>query len=167
MILGAHVSAAGGLHNAIHNGEELACEAIQIFLKNPNRWVGKEPTEADIDQFRESWCVSSIREVLVHDIHLTNLASPKTDVLANSRKQFRSQMQLADLCGIPYIVTHMGAHLGSGEAGGLQVLGSSLDLLFEQTAGGEVIILLETTAGQGTNLGHRFEHLHIPAGSKL
>ena len=160
MILGAHVSAAGGLHNAIHNGEELACEAIQIFLKNPNRWVGKEPTEADIDQFRESWRVSSIREVLVHDIHLTNLASPKTDVLANSRKQFRSQMQLADLCGIPYIVTHMGAHLGSGEAGGLQVLGSSLDLLFEQTAGGEVIILLETTAGQGTNLGHRFEHLH-------
>ena len=161
MMLGAHVSAAGGLHNSIQNGEKLECEAIQIFLKNPNRWVGKEPAEADIDRFQEAWRVSPfVREVLVHDIHLTNLASPKRDVLANSRKQFRSQMELADACGIRYIVTHLGAHLDAGEAEGLKVLSRSLNELFEQTAGGAVIILLETTAGQGTNLGYRFEHLH-------
>ena len=160
MTLGAHVSAAGGLHNSIHNGEKLACEAVQIFLKNPNRWVGKEPTEAEIDRFRADWRASSIQEILVHDIHLTNLASPKRDVLANSHKQFLAQMQLADLCGIPYIVTHMGAHLDSGEAQGLKLLSRSLDQLFEQTEGEKVIILLETTAGQGTNLGYCFEHLH-------
>ena len=84
MILGAHVSAAGGLHNSIRNGEKLECEAIQIFLKNPNRWVGKEPAESDIAQFREAWSASDIVcEGLVHDIHLTNLASPKPDVLGN------------------------------------------------------------------------------------
>ena len=60
MMLGAHVSAAGGLHNSISNGEKLECEAIQIFLKNPNRWVGKEPAESDIEQFREAWSASDI-----------------------------------------------------------------------------------------------------------
>jgi deoxyribonuclease-4 len=159
MILGAHVSTAGGLHKAIENGADLGCDAIQIFLRNPNQWSGKEPTESQIDLFTECWRAASIREVLVHDIHLTNLASPKRDVLGNSRKQFRSQMQLADRVGIPYIVTHMGAHLESGEAQGLKVLSCSLNLVFEQTEGGNVVILLETTAGQGTNLGYRFEHL--------
>ena len=100
MMLGAHVSAAGGLHNSIRNGEKLECEAIQIFLKNPNRWVGKEPSESDIEQFRAAWEASDIvREGLVHDIHLTNLASPKPDVLENSRGVFLSQMELADACG--------------------------------------------------------------------
>ena len=160
MMLGAHVSAAGGLQNAIRNGKNLACEAIQIFLRNPNRWASKEPTEAEVDRFLEDWRASSVRQVIVHDIHLTNLASPKKDVLAKSREQFRSQMQLADRCEIPYIVTHMGAHLDSGEAQGLKTLIRSLDQLFEQTDSREVIVLLETTAGQGTNLGYRFEHLH-------
>ena len=160
MMLGAHVSAAGGLHNSIRNGEKLECEAIQIFLKNPNRWVGKEPAESDIAQFREAWDASDVvREGLVHDIHLTNLASPKPEVLENSREQFLSQMELADACGLRYIVTHLGAHLDAGEAEGLKVLSDSLNKLFEQTADGSVIVLLETTAGQGTNLGYCFEHL--------
>ncbi len=159
MILGAHVSTAGGLHNGIRNGEDLGCDAIQIFVKNPNRWVGKEPTGDEIDLFRQRWEASPIREVMVHDIHLTNLASPKPDVLDNSRRQFRSQMELADLLGLPYIVTHMGAPLEMGEAYGLEVLSQSLDQLFEQTEGGRVTVLLETTAGQGTNLGYCFEHL--------
>jgi deoxyribonuclease-4 len=160
MMLGAHVSAAGGLHNSIRNGEKLECEAIQIFLKNPNRWVGKEPAESDIEQFREAWSASDIvREGLVHDIHLTNLASPKQDVLENSRKQFLSQMELADACGLRYIVTHLGSHLDAGETEGLKVLSDSLNELFEQTTDGTVIVLLETTAGQGTNLGYCFEHL--------
>jgi len=159
MMLGAHVSTAGGLHNAIRNGENLGCDAIQIFLRNPNRWVGKEPTSDEIDLFRQRREASPIREVVVHDIHLTNLASPKPDVLDNSRQQFRSQMELADLLGIPYIVTHIGAHLEAGEAYGLEVLSQSLDLLFEQTESGRVTVLLETTAGQGTNLGYCFEHL--------
>ena len=159
MLLGAHVSTAGGLYKSIENGEKLECEAIQIFVKNPNRWVGKEPTEDDTNRFKASWQASAIQSVLIHDIHLTNLTSPKPDVLESSRAQVRSQLQLADVLGIPYFVTHMGAHLNAGEDEGLRLLSESLNLLFEQTAGGEVMVLLETTAGQGSNLGYTFEHL--------
>ena len=159
MMLGAHVSTAGGLHNAISNGIDLGCDAIQIFLKNPNQWAGKSPTETDIDLFIERRLESPIQEILIHDIHLTNLASPKKDVLENSREQFILQMQLAARLNIRYIVTHLGAHLGSGETEGLQVLSDSLNLAMEQVTDGDVEILLETTAGQGTNLGYCFEHL--------
>lgn len=159
MILGAHVSAAGGLHNAIGNGEELGCDVVQIFIKNPNRWISKGHTDDAIDGFKEAWKTSSIQTVVVHDIHLTNLASPKPDVLKKSRVQFREQIQLADRLGIPYIVTHLGAHLETGEAEGLEMLSHSFNQLFEDTNDTSVSVLLETTAGQGTNLGYRFEHL--------
>ena len=159
MLLGAHVSTAGGLYKSIENGEKLDCEAIQIFVKSPNRWVSKELTEDDTNRFKASWQASSIQSVLIHDIHLTNLTSPKPEVLENSRDQVRSQLQLADVLGIPYFVTHMGAHLDAGEDEGLRLLSESLNLLFEQTAGGEVMVLLETTAGQGSNMGYTFEHL--------
>ena len=159
MMLGAHVSTAGGIHNAISNGTDLGCDSIQIFLKNPNQWAGKSPSESDIDQFIERWRESPIQEILIHDIHLTNLASPKKDVLENSREQFNVQMQIAARLNIRYIVTHLGAHLDSGESEGLQVLSDSLNLALEKATGGDVVILLETTAGQGTNLGYCFEHL--------
>ena len=159
MLLGAHVSTAGGLYKSIENGEKLECEAIQIFVKSPNRWVSKEPTEDDTNRFKTSWGASAIQSVIIHDIHLTNLTSPKPDVLERSRDQVRSQLQLADVLGIPYFVTHMGAHLDAGEDEGLKLLSESLNLLFEQTAGGDVMVLLETTAGQGSNLGYTFEHL--------
>jgi len=159
MILGAHVSAAGGLHNAIGNGEELGCDVVQIFIKNPNHWISTGHTDDAIDGFKEAWKRSSIQTVVVHDIHLTNLASPKPDVLKKSRVQFREQIQLADRLGIPYIVTHLGAHLETGEAEGLEMLSHSFNQLFEDTNDTSVSVLLETTAGQGTNLGYRFEHL--------
>ncbi len=159
MILGAHVSTAGGLHNAIKNGDKLHCDTIQIFLRNPNRWVAKPPLPAVIDKFRDAWTTSPIRDVIVHDIHLSNLASPKTEVLEKSRQQFQEQMELADTLGLRYIVTHLGAHLGEGEELGLKALSESFNFLFENAEAPNVTVLLETTAGQGTNLGYRFEHL--------
>ena len=159
MVLGAHVSAAGGLYKAIHNGEKLDCQAIQIFLKSPHQWAGKIPASEDIIRLRETAAGSSVKSVLVHDIHLTNLASPNAGVLAKSQEQFRIQMDLAEACGITYIVTHLGSHLGEGEAVGLKTLSDSLNQLFGETSGGEVKVLLETTAGQGSNLGYCFEHL--------
>ena len=159
MILGAHVSTAGGIHNAIKNGDELHCNAIQIFLANPNRWESKPPTAEIIEKFREAWTESPIQTVIVHDIHLSNLASPKQEVLEKSRQQFKRQMELADRVGIRHIVTHLGAHLGEGETFGLKQLSDSFEWLFEATAVPDVTVLLETTAGQGTNLGYCFEHL--------
>lgn len=159
MVLGAHVSTSGGIHNSIKNGDGLACDAIQIFLANPNRWVSKPPTEDVLEKFIEAWKNSPIQDVIVHDIHLSNLASPKKDVLEKSREQFRRMMELAQKAGTHYIVTHLGAHLGKGEEFGLKMLTDSLDILFETTEAPDVVVLLETTAGQGTNLGYCFEHL--------
>ena len=159
MILGAHVSTAGGIHNAIKNGTDLDCEAIQIFLRNPNQWKGKSPTPEIIEKFRTAWVAAALSDIIVHDIHLSNLASPKPDVLEKSNQAFREQMELAQVLGLRYIVTHLGAHLGEGEAFGLKRLTESFDRLFETAAAPEVIVLLETTAGQGTNLGYCFEHI--------
>ena len=159
MVLGAHVSTSGGIHNAIKNGDKLQCDAIQIFLANPNRWESKPPTAEVVEKFCAAREVSPIRNVIVHDIHLSNLASPKQDVLEKSREQFKKQMELAHKVDIGHIVTHLGAHLGEGEACGLKQLSESFDLLFETTEAPDVIVLLETTAGQGTNLGYCFEHI--------
>ena len=159
MVLGAHVSTAGGIHNAIKNGDELQCDAIQIFLANPNRWESKPPTTEVLEEFRNAWSNSPIQDVIVHDIHLSNLASPKKDVLEKSRNQFKKQMEFAQQLDIRYLVTHLGAHLGEGEEFGLKRLTESFDLLFKTTNADDMIILLETTAGQGTNLGYTFEHL--------
>ena len=159
MVLGAHVSTAGGIHNAIKNGDELQCDAIQIFLSNPNRWESKPPTTEVLTEFRTAWSDSPIQDVIVHDIHLSNLASPKKDVLEKSRHQFKKQMELAQEIDIRYLVTHLGAHLGEGEEFGLKRLTESFDILFETTDAEDVILLLETTAGQGTNLGYTYEHL--------
>ncbi len=159
MILGAHVSTAGGIHNAIKNGSDLDCEAIQIFLRNPNQWKGKSPTPEIIEKFRTAWAAAALSDIIVHDIHLSNLASPKPDVLEKSSQAFREQMELAQVLGLRCIVTHLGAHLGEGETFGLKRLTESFDRLFEIAEAPDVIVLLETTAGQGTNLGYCFEHI--------
>ena len=159
MILGAHVSTAGGIHNAIKNGIALHCDAIQIFLRNPNQWKGRPPSPEIVEKFHEAWAEADLADVIVHDIHLSNLASPKIDVLEKSRQAFREQMELANVLGLRYIVTHLGAHLGEGEAFGLKRLTESFDHLFETAEVPKVIVLLETTAGQGTNLGYCFEHI--------
>ncbi len=159
MVLGAHVSTAGGLQNAIKNGDELNCDAIQIFLQNPNQWKSKPLVGETVENFKNAWRNSPIRDVVAHDIHLSNLASPRPDVLEKSRERFKAQLELAGKLNLSDIVTHLGAHLGEGETVGLKRLSESFELLFETTDAPDVTVLLETTAGQGTNLGYRFEHL--------
>ncbi len=159
-MLGAHVSVSGGLHNGISNGEKFGCSAIQIFVKNPNRWQSKSLAQEEIDRFCQTWEVSDqIEEVIVHDIHLTNLASPKPDVLEKSRQHFQAQIDLVCQLGVRYLVKHLGSHTGAGESVGLQNLSRSLDFLLEETRHTDVVLLLETTAGQGANLGYLFEHI--------
>ena len=159
MILGAHVPTQGGLHIGIAIGEELDCQAIQIFTKSPNRWVGRELTDDYVNMFTRCQRNSNIDVVLAHDSHLTNLASPKADVLGRSYDAFLEEIHRASRLKIPYLVTHLGAHLSSGEEAGLRLLSKNLNKLLNQTIGTDVMVVLETTAGQGTNLGYRFEHI--------
>ncbi len=97
--------------------------------------------------------------VVTHGSYLVNLASPKADILEKSRQAFLAEMQRCHALGIPYLVFHPGAHMGAGEDAGLETIAASLDHVFERAGGLSVTPLLEVTAGQGSYVGHRFEHL--------
>lgn len=157
--LGAHMSIAGGLERAFQRGSRLGCETIQIFTKSNSQWQAKPLDAAAIERFMAAQQETGIEPVLAHDSYLINLASPDEALLARSQEAFVEEMQRAEQIGIPYLVMHPGAHRGSGEAAGLDRVARSLDLAHRRTPGFALMVLLETTAGQGTSLGSNFEQL--------
>lgn len=158
-LLGAHMPTTGGLHKAITSGHEIGCTVVQLFTASPRQWRARPLSEEDIRAFEQARRDTGIDSVISHDSYLINLAAPNADILQRSREAFLDELQRAEALGIPWVVTHMGAYLDSTEEEGLRVLGESVRLLLQQTDGMRVGIALETTAGQGTNLGYRFEHL--------
>ena len=157
--LGAHMSIAGGLYKAIPRGEDVGCEAIQIFTKSNNQWRAKELADDEVARFKAAVQESQISPVIAHDSYLINLAIPEPELLERSRQAFLVEMQRAELLGIPCLVMHPGAHKGSGEEAGLRSIADSFNWLHQQTPGYQLKVLLETTAGQGSHLGYRFEQL--------
>ncbi len=160
MKFGAHMSTSGGLHKAFALGEQAGCDTIQIFSKNQQQWRAKPLTDNDIAQWKAEQERCGLGPVVVHDSYLINLASPKDDLWEKSIAAFAEELERCAMLGIPYLVTHPGAHTGSGEEAGLQREVEALNQLFDAGIGGDdVMVLLEITAGQGTCLGSRFEHL--------
>jgi deoxyribonuclease-4 len=159
LFLGAHVPVTGGIQNAPKNGVAVGAEAIQIFTRNQMQWRCRPLGEDECGSFREELAKSGVKVALSHGSYLVNLASPVDDFLTKSRACFETEMERCHALGIPYLVFHPGAHMGRGEGAGLQALAESLDWLLERTEGLDVTPLLEVTAGQGSSLGHRFEHL--------
>jgi len=159
MLLGAHVSIAGGIFNAPGRGEDIGCTAIQIFTKNQKQWKAKELITDDIYKYRQALQQSTIQSVIAHDSYLINLGSPDITALEKSRESFRIEMQRAETLRIPYLVFHPGSHLDSGEKQGLRTIADSLNILLDQHPSYKLILLLENTAGQGSNLGYSFEQL--------
>jgi deoxyribonuclease-4 len=159
LLVGAHMSISGGAFNALLHGEELGCTTIQIFTKNSNQWRAKLLTSEDARKFREAQKRTGISPVVGHNAYLINLASPKEDIYRQSLEAMLVELKRAEFLGLPYLVMHPGAHLGSGEKEGIGKIARSLDRLHEKTVGFEVKICLETTAGQGSSIGYRFEHL--------
>ncbi|MEM8529823.1 MAG: deoxyribonuclease IV [Chloroflexota bacterium] len=159
MKFGAHTSIAGGLYKAFARGTEVGCDTIQIFTKSQQQWRTKPLAESDIEQFRHAHAQTDIGPILVHASYLINLASPNDELWERSITAFGEELERCNRLGIPYVVVHPGAHTGAGEAYGLQRITEALDRLFEPGTGDDVTVLLETTAGQGSSLGHRFEHL--------
>jgi deoxyribonuclease-4 len=158
-LLGAHMPTTGGLHRAILSGHEIGCTAVQLFTTSPRQWRARPLSEEEIAAFDEARQQTGIHTVISHDSYLINLAAPDQDVLQRSREAFLDELQRAEALNIPWVVTHMGSYLNSSEEAGLATLGESVRFLLQQTEGLRVGIALETTAGQGTNLGYRFEHL--------
>lgn len=158
-LLGAHTSIKGGLDRAFFRGREAGCQVIQIFTRNATRWISKPLAPAEIDAFHKAREETSIEPVAAHDSYLINLASPRADVGMKSLDALLDEMKRAEDLRIPYLVMHPGSHMGGGEEKGLRRISESLDRIYDRRSHSSVKILLETTAGQGSSLGYRFEHL--------
>lgn len=158
LLLGAHVSIAGGIEKAFLRGAEIGATAIQVFTRNASRWQAKPLEAAAIHAFRQARGNSSIGYVAAHDSYLINLASPDAALRHKSIDTFVDELQRCQQLGIEDLVMHPGAHMQQGTAAGLRQLVESFSSVFQQAPGG-VRVLLENTAGQGSCLGARFEEL--------
>ena len=157
--LGAHQSIAGGTPRAIERGLETGCRVVQIFVKNSNRWVGRPLERPEARAFRSAARGAKFSRVVAHTSYLINLASPVAELRRQSISALVEEIERCRKLGIPDLVYHPGAHCGEGEIAGVARISASLDEVFDRTGGARVRILLETAAGQGSCVGHRFEHL--------
>jgi deoxyribonuclease-4 len=159
-LLGAHVSTAGGVENAPKNAASIGANAFALFLKNQRRWFEKPYPTEKVEAFKRN--LNSLgfspEAVLPHAGYLINLCSPDGEKAKKSFLALRDEVERAHLLGLKYINFHPGAHLyaySEGEA--LKIIAQRVNVILEETQG--VVLVLETTAGQGSNLGYRFEHL--------
>ena len=158
-LLGAHTSTSGGVSKSVDLAEKLGFTAMQIFTKNNNRWFQKPLEEKEIETFKSKLKKSKIKFVVSHDSYLINLCTKDKSILKKSRTAFLDELERCELLGIPYLNFHPGAHLGTGEEDGIKLIAESLNLAHEKTKDYKVSSMLETTAGQGTAIGYRFEQL--------
>lgn len=166
--LGAHMSISGGLPLAIDRAVAAGCNVVQIFTRNSNQWKGKPVSEADASLFRTKLAASGLHEVISHDIYLINLAAPPGETRDKSLLAFRDELETCARLGIKKVVMHPGSHLADSPQAGLERVIEAFDQLFCEVPQFEGLVLIETTAGQGSNLGRTFEELGaIISGSRF
>ena len=156
---GAHMSMAGGHYKAVAAAVAAGCEALQVFTKSNNQWRAAPLSDESARAFRTAWADAGLVAPIGHNSYLINLGSPDDALWEKSISAMVLEVERADALGLACLVTHPGAHVGSGEDAGLSRIAAGLDEVHRRTAGASVQIALETTAGQGSCLGHRFEHL--------
>lgn len=159
MNLGAHLSIEGGLHRALHRGKESTCSVVQIFVKNQLQWNAPPLTDEQVAAFRRAKRETGIKTVVAHGSYLLNLASPDDALWRKSMDAFLLELERCEALGALGLVIHPGSHLGQGEEAGLRRIARALDTIHGRTQGYRTRTLLETTAGQGSSLGRRFEQL--------
>ena len=134
---------------------------MQFFSKNARQLKAKDLTDDDIDKFKKTLKETSMKSTAVHDAYLINLGNPVDDNWNRYKEAFFIEMQRAESLGVPHLIFHPGAHLGTGDDHGLKRIANALDALHEQTQGFKLKLLLELTAGQGSNVGYKFEHISM------
>jgi deoxyribonuclease-4 len=159
ILLGAHMSIAGGVHTAVERATRIGCTTMQIFVKNNNQWKGKPLADEDVATYKELRAKASITPVVAHDTYLINLCARDRSVLAKSRRTLKDELDRSERLGIEYLNFHPGSHVGRGERDGIERIAESINMIHDLTPGFRVKSVLETTAGQGTAIGYRFEHL--------
>jgi deoxyribonuclease-4 len=170
--LGAHESIAGGMHKAFDRAQSVGCDAVQIFVKPNRAWAVKPLTTEDVDLFKAKAADTDIQPVIGHASYLLNLGTPDDMLWKKSIDTLILELERCEVLGVPYLVLHPGAHVGTGEETGLVRIAQALGDVHAGTPGFHTQILLETTSGQGSSLGHRFEHLawlmdNAPEGERL
>ena len=158
-LFGAHMSIAGGCHNALTAAHQHEFDTVQLFTKNNNQWDARELTAQDIEQFHGTLKSTKLRFATAHDSYLINLASPDPVLYQRSLEAFVIEVERAESLGLSYLVMHPGTPTDGDEDAGIQRIVRALDEVHTRCPACHVKILLETTAGQGKSLGWRFEHL--------
>ena len=164
ILLGAHMSIRGGVSMAIERARSIRCTAMQMFVKNNMQWFARALTREEIRAFLNHVQRGELLSVFGHANYLINLAATNPQFHANSIRALAEELVRADQLELPFLVLHPGAHLGAGEEAGLKKIADSVDDVFRKIPKVKTKIALEITAGQGSCIGHRFEHLaHIIA----
>lgn len=158
-LLGAHMSISGGYYKAVEAAARFGMHCVQIFTKNNNQWRAKPLTEEDIRQFRGALQRHGLQKPCAHSSYLINLASPQADLWKKSQQAFVVELERAEALGLCGVVVHPGSFVDSSERAGLKKIVRAVERSLKETAGFSVEIWLECTAGQGSSLGWRFEHL--------
>src|SRR2546423_10886328 len=159
ILLGAHMSIGGGVHTAIGRGCSINCTAIQMFVKNNMQWFTRPLTRDEIFSFLNHVQRGEILSIFAHANYLINLAATNPQFHRNSLRALSEELTRADELELPFLVLHPGAHLGQGEEVGLNKIAGSIDKVLGKLSNVKTRIALETTAGQGSCLGHTFEQI--------
>lgn len=158
-LLGAHTSTSGGVASAVDLANKLGFTAMQIFSKNNTRWTQRPFKESEIRGFKIKLKASGIKYVCVHDSYLINLCADKPEFKKKSDEAFLDEIERCHQLGIEYLNFHPGSHGGRGEEEGIKKIAEALNIAHDKTKGYNVSSMLEATAGQGSAIGYRFEHL--------
>jgi deoxyribonuclease IV len=159
MIFGAHCSTAGGVHKALQRAKTIGADSCQIFVKNNMQWLGRPHTPQELALYTNELVAKSLKWVFGHTGYLINLGAPPSENRDRSIASLIQEIQLATALGLPFLVMHPGAHLGTGEGAAICQIVAGLDEVFAATRRSKVRIALENTAGQGSCLGHKMAHL--------
>lgn len=158
-LIGAHMSASGGAYQALLRGADIGCTAIQLFTSNQRQWHSKEIADEAVKRWKQAQEETRIYTTISHNNYLTNLGSGKEEVLQKSIQSFGEEIERCQLLGIPYLNFHPGVATGNDEEACLRQIVKSLRSFSAQLENNTLRLLLETTAGQGNSVGHRFEHM--------
>lgn len=159
MLFGGHFPISNGLGHALKKAYDSGGNTMQFFTKNPGQWKARPIEEKTAGEFKSKSLELNISPLIVHDSYLINLASPNEELLHKSRNALIEEIHRTDFLKAQFLVTHLGSHMGTGEKQGMKILHESLEYCLEQTVSSKVILLLETTAGQGSQLGYKFEQI--------
>src|SRR6202035_2816786 len=159
ILLGAHMSIGGGVHMAIERACSINCTAVQMFVKNNMQWFARPLAREEIRAFLEHRQRGEVLSIFAHANYLINLVTTNPQFLTNSLRALSEELTRADQLELPFLVLHPGAHLGAGEEAGLKRIVASINEVLRKIPHVKTKVALETTAGQGSCIGHRFEHL--------